>query len=674
MISQRAFFALLLQVVAVTIFVGFVLESSMASSAFFSESLRATIVESLGGTVAPVASNRDVSLNWLAVLLVGLMTSFVVNLSVACSGWIGTGGSRISLSEVFVKTVRWSWWLLAWSILWLVAFLSPLLTSLLIGFVNLAFGLFLAGWCYELLDRRKWSRTAIDEASGKSSQFRAMLFLVFGMILFTVISVGMNWCLWFNLRIPHGDSVMYEEHLWNVLHGKGFRSYLDQGLFWGEHIQFAHLFLLPVYALWPSHLLLELCETLLLASGAIPVYFITRRSSGDPKAACLMGLAYLLYFPMHFLDIAIDLKTFRPIVFGVPAMFWAILASESRRWKTMIGCFLFCLAAKEDYAIVIAPFGLWMACHEWVRSKRQNTPRDAARFWIGIATCVLATIYLLVVVKFAIPYFRGWETVHYARYFEAFGKTPTEIATNMLLNPKLLLGQLVTVGSVIYFLRLLVPLGMPLRAWSQLLVALPLFMLLCLNNLAMQPPGPYHHFHAPIVPILVWSAAVVVGADFARTGKGTMAKWIVSCSFATTLLFGFSPVSIHFWDPGHEMYWKSLYVQDDRAKAIEAILEQIPANARVASTDYVHVRLTHQERSYDYSDYPRKVANYEDRVPTDTDLIIIDRRHRYSIGVYDDISKLRELVAEPDEWELLPDETNGYFAVLKRKSSTIELK
>ncbi|MEW4488293.1 DUF2079 domain-containing protein [Thalassoglobus sp. JC818] len=674
MISQRAFFALLLQIVAVTVFVGFVLESSMASSAFFSESLREGIVESLGGTIAPVSSDRDGSLNWLAVLLVGLLTSFVVNLSVACSGWIGANGSAVSLSEVFVKTGRRSWLLLVWSVLWLIAFLSPVFTSLMIGLVNLVFGLFLAGWCYEVLDRRNWSQPPIDEASEKSQRRRAMFFLGIGMILFTVVSVGMNWCLWFNLRIPHGDSVMYEEHLWNVLHGKGFRSYLDQGLFWGEHIQFAHLFLLPVYAIWPSHLLLELCESLMLASGAVPVYLLTRKNLGDAKAACLMGIAYLLYFPMHFLDIAIDLKTFRPIVFGVPAMFWAIYASETRRWKTMVACFLVCLAAKEDYAIVIAPFGLWMACTEWLQSKRKKTERDAARIWFGITTCVLATIYLLVVVKFAIPYFRSWETVHYARYFEAFGKTPTEIVTNMVLNPRLLLGQLVTVGSVVYLLRLLVPLGIPFRAWSQLLVALPLFMLLCLNNLAMQPPGPYHHFHAPIVPILVWSAAVVVGSDFARTGKGTMAKWVVSCSFATTLLFGFSPLSIHFWDSGHEMYWKSLYVQDDRAKHLETILERIPLNARVASTDFVHARLTHQERSYDYSDYPRKVANYEDRVPTDTDLIIIDRRHRYSIGVYDDISKLRELVNEPDEWELLPDETDGYFAVLKRKSSSIQLK
>jgi uncharacterized membrane protein len=66
---------------------------------------------------------------------------------------------------------------------------------------------------------------------------------------------------------------MYEEHIWNLLHGKGFRSFLDQGrLFLGEHVQVIHLAVIPLYLLWPSHVLLELCQSACLALGAIPVF------------------------------------------------------------------------------------------------------------------------------------------------------------------------------------------------------------------------------------------------------------------------------------------------------------------------------------------------------------------------------------------------------------------
>ena len=86
---------------------------------------------------------------------------------------------------------------------------------------------------------------------------RSWLILVLLIAVSIVVFTAMNWRLWFNLRIPHGDSAMYEEHLWNLTHGKGFRSYLDQGLFLGEHIQVIHLLLLPLHVVWPSHLLLD---------------------------------------------------------------------------------------------------------------------------------------------------------------------------------------------------------------------------------------------------------------------------------------------------------------------------------------------------------------------------------------------------------------------------------
>ncbi|HUG18212.1 MAG TPA: hypothetical protein VMM56_04505, partial [Planctomycetaceae bacterium] len=119
------------------------------------------------------------------------------------------------------------------------------------------------------------------------------------------------------------------------------------------------------------------------------------------------------------------------------------------------------------------------------------------------------------------------------------------------------------------------------------------------------------------------------------------------------------------WDPHSEFYWKSLYVPGRRAELFPQVLSQIPESARVASTDFVHPRFTHYERSYDYSQYARKVSGYELRVPDDTDYIVIDTRHRYSwIHTPAEVPELRD---QPDRWELLPDNTEGYFIVLKRK-------
>ena len=221
-------------------------------------------------------------------------------------------------------------------------------------------------------------------------------------------------------------------------------------------------------------------------------------------------------------------------------------------------------------------------------------------------------------------------------------------------------------------------------------MAAPLFLLLCLNELALNPPGPFHHFHAPIVPLLLWAAAAGLGQGASsRSSKGSMSvaepasvKWLpaagpllafsLTCGIWTCVVFSQNPLSLKFWDSGKPEYWGKRYVPDERPQQFAKIASLIPPTARVASTDFVHPRYTHFERSYDYSQYPRMVNGNRPGAPDDTDYIVIDTRHPYSwIHGPEDV---RELRTEPDRWELLPDETNGYFIVLKRKTNVVEHK
>ena len=125
-----------------------------------------------------------------------------------------------------------------------------------------------------------------------------------------------------------------------------------------------------------------------------------------------------------------------------------------------------------------------------------------------------------------------------------------------------------------------------------------------------------------------------------------------------------SPFGLFFWDANASTSLWKLYAHDPRADHFPKVLAQIPPKARVASTDFVHPRFTHHERSYDYSHYRRRIAGYEDKVPDDTDFIVIDTRHPYSDLKSPD--QVRELKDHPDVWELLPDKTDGYFIVLRR--------
>ncbi|MBD3671978.1 MAG: DUF2079 domain-containing protein [Planctomycetaceae bacterium] len=656
-------------------FLATVLTDSQSAGTLMSQGLFVSLVERLGGEIESTPSGVLLAdLSFVTLLTVSAVLNGVcLVLGTVLRKCLNRAAPSISWKRAFIDLAAdGKWWLilLAWQGVSIVGLLagSEILQSLATG--TIPFWLAIA--C-GLANSRVLCSVETIRPDVKPAPSRLSLTTLIAMLLFVATFTAMNWQLYANLQTPHGDSAMYEEHLWNITHGKGFRSYLDQGLFLGEHIQVIHLLLLPIYVLWPSHLLLELSEAIALAFCAIPVFRIALRHSESRRAATLLSLAVLMYVPLHFLEISIDLKTFRPISFGVPLLLFAIDSLERKRYRMAFLLWIpLTLMAKEDFAAIFAPLGLWLVWHAWKEKQNQTDLK------VGIGLALFSIVYLIFVIKFAIPWFRSGADVHYARYFGALGNSPGDIVRSLFTQPGAVFGRLCSLRTLIYAAVLLVPLGgLSLLSPSRLLVGVPLFGVLSLMQLSEETGSaatdiliPYHHFHAPLVPILLWSAAAGLGRlkERPRWNASRGASLAVFSGLVTAVFFSLSPLGVAFWDPYSVHNWKSLYVVDERAKQIDKVLAQIPEDARVASTDFVHPRFTHYERSYDYSQYPRKVSGYELRVPDDTDYIVIDTGHRYSwIHSPDEVPELRD---EPDRWELLPDNTKGYFLILKRREET----
>jgi len=712
-----------------------VLDSEALAKTMVSGGLWQRLVGVFGGTLQavdqPGAGRLVADVPFSSVFAPLLVWSAATTLA---GGWWLARRRGCSLSEAVARwgLYGWLWWLVpgVWELTRVVAVLSG--TSGLEAFVlsvpHLVLGVCVAGWLSTLLTLAAVPAAADTHPPkrlrAKDDDGRSVSWVVWaGLAVYVLVFTTMNWQLYRGLLVPHGDSAMYEEHLWNLLHGKGFRSYLDQGLFLGEHIQVAHLLLIPLYVVWPSHLLLELCESVALALGVVPVFWLARRHTGSHRLAAALAVAYLLYFPMHFLDIAIDLKTFRPISFGVPFLLFALDELERRHWRLATVWILLTLTAKEDFALVLAPLGLWLA---WTRSNGQPEPagpacgderrqrgretrqgetasscqalrRASVRCLFGWALATSTALYLLLVVFVVLPWFRGGAQPHYAHYFGNLGGSVGEILLHCLANPLPVVQKLFSLRSTLYFLSLLLPVGLlPLLSPSRLAVGAPFFAMLCLLEISPNPQDqgqylvPYHHFHAPLIPIVFWAAAgglgnLVRGRGVVRWGRRVCQKlrkrharndrphaasprfaanlaW--TCALSLGAFFTLSPLGLSFWDPYSNWYWQKLYVPGKRAEMFERVFRLIPKNACVASTDYVHPRFTHHKRSYDYSHYLRKVSHYQPTVPDDTDYIVIDTRHPYSeIKRPEQVRELRE---HPDQWQLLPDVSDGYFIVLKR--------
>jgi len=584
----------------------------------------------------------------------------------------------------------WRWWLIpgCWELLRTAAWAlqMPGLQAFVEATVHLFFAITLAGWWSALLNLCFEDRPSVPSENPRLSRF-----VIASAAAYVVVFVWMNWQLYFGLLVPHGDSAMYEEHLWNLWHGKGFRSYLDQGLFLGEHMQFIHVFLLPLHVVWPSQLMLELCESLALASGSIGVWCIATRCGASRRSAALLSVAWLLAIPLQFLDIAIDLKTFRPTSLGVPLLLFAFDRAERGRLRSAVVLMLIAVTAKEEYALILAPFGVYLFLKARLADRGQpgaDNPASSRRSLqkFGILLAIVAAAWLVLSVKVLIPAFRQGAPVHYYQYFGTLASSPAELMERTFDDPAVVFGRLFSPRSLLYTVLLLMPVGfLSLRSPGRLAVGLPLFGILCLLDLRSRATDleqmlvPFHHFHAPLVPVIFWAAASALGRSSSPANRNSAAgermlqvadrraAFAVCSAAALGLFLSMSPAGISFWDPGHQNFWRTLYVPGPRAHHVDRVLEQVPISSRVASTDYIHTRLTHHERSYDYSVYRRAVNNYEEGVPPDTEFIVIDTRHKYS--TVRTAADVRELQRSPDQWELLPDKTDGYFIILKQRSA-----
>lgn len=659
--------------------------------------INSVLVDLLGGEISTnLAGTTEIELSWYSVY--SRLAFFIVLLCFFGRFFLSGQNPRLVEKRIalfrdltIVLGVSSLWW-----ILWLVADLGFLrVGELALGLLPLwlmstvAFSLWLVGQFFASVYQtvRSGKTSALSRTVTSKLPWLTLLFATIGWV---GISFWLNQALYQQLMIPHGDSAMYEEHLWNVWNGKGFRSYLDQGLFLGEHIQVIHLLLLPFHFLWPSHLLLELSESIALGSCSLIVFAIAKRHSGSQIAAMWMGLAWLCYFPMHFLDIAIDQKTFRPIVLALPFLFGMIYYGEQGKfWPTAV-CLLLALSAKEDVALVACPVLAVMAVV--CRSEGAGTAEPSKAWKALLGLSVATAIYLLVTVLVIIPAFRSGEHVHYARYFGSLGNTPGELIRTALQDPLAVVAQALQVQTLIYIAVFVVPLALlPMRRPWVMSAGVVTFGMLSLlqfsTDSADLPPVPYHHFHAPLLPVVFWAAICALsklGASSAESGEqsgtlkdgrfsaGEISALAFCCCLATAFTGSLSPLGATFWSETSSFGYRQLYKPSDqqrrgRAESIGAIVEQIPMSARVASTDYVHTRLTHHERSYDYSGYLRAVNNYQPGVPSDTDFIVLDLTHPYSsIRSADDVPELQQ---DESIWQLRKDLSNDYFLVLERRGS-----
>ena len=288
-----------------------------------------------------------------------------------------------------------------------------------------------------------------------------------------------------------------DQVLWNTIHGRLFQ-FTNQAIDWyGPPTRLAVHFepiILPLSLLYAFHAdprILLVFQTLVLASGALPVFLLTRYFLPEwPLLGALMAVAYLLAPAL----LGVNIFDFHPVALATPLLLYAILALTYRRYGWFILACVLAAACKEDVPLNVALLGILVV---W----KYKLPRLGTLLIIG--GILWSALAFLVIIPHFYP---GAQHNNFWYRYEQLGSSPGVAIVNIILHPWLLFTTFITLDRLYYLANLLRSTGfLPLLAPEWLIPALPTLAV----NLLSTDPNTYsgvYQYNAAIIPFIMIAA------------------------------------------------------------------------------------------------------------------------------------------------------------------------
>lgn len=369
--------------------------------------------------------------------------------------------------------------------------------------------------------------------------------------------------------------------VWNTAHGNFLQLTSLEGeqiSRLGAHFDPVLAAFTPLWWIWPSPEMLLTVQAIVVALGALPVFWLAHKHLGSERAGLGFALAYLLYPATQWLT----LNEFHPVALACPFLLFAFWYLDEDHLVPFAVFAVLAAATKEEIGLVAAGFGLWYAL-----SRRR---RLAGAAIVGLGVLVSALAVLVVV-----PRFHHGAPEFYSRY-QAVGGSAGGIVETAFTHPLRLLEQAFQGRDLRYLLHLLAPLaGLFVLSPLVLVAALPE---LGLNLLSATPTQTsiHHHYTAGLIPPLV-IAAVLGAASLARRRPGWTGAIAVG-AVAVALVSNYRLGAVPLWGavPGGEHFQRSATAVTAHDRVAEQAVALIPPRAVVSATNSLGAHLSDRRR------------------------------------------------------------------------------
>ncbi|MGD9781040.1 MAG: DUF2079 domain-containing protein [Kiritimatiellia bacterium] len=409
-------------------------------------------------------------------------------------------------------------------------------------------------------------------------------------VFFAAWLVLLTWTRHRSLQTFGCDLGIFDNVLWNTVHGRFLHSAILNRHFFGEHASPILLLLAPLYALWPDARLLLAVQAAALAWAALPLYRMAARRLG-PTAGVLVLFMYFSYLPLE----GIYLFDFHEVALAIPLLAYAVehlTRGHVRRMLLFLGLALLC---KEELALTVAAFGLALLLFPRSVGPLPATASAAPRRKLGLAMVLAGGVLFLFLTGWVVPYFRQAPFPYVDRYSHLGGTLPG-IAWTALTDPVRVLKSISEPAKLVFLRGLSAPvLYLHWLSPAAVLLSLPTLARSLLSNHGPQY-ALHFHFLGPLVPFVFYGLA---------SGLGWLLRWRwpgdalparrrparrARLQIALLLLFCFGVVRGS--RPGVLWHW----AQNDlgRRMDLEPLLRQIPPDASVCAHNHLVAQMSNR--------------------------------------------------------------------------------
>ncbi len=406
----------------------------------------------------------------------------------------------------------------------------------------------------------------------------------------------------------NGDLAIFDQAFWNTLHGAFFRSSLVPGAtgevsIFADHFDALQLGLLPLYAVFPSALLLLVVQSVMLALGALPLHWLARARFPDHRVlSTVFPVLYLLYLPLR----GANRYDYHPSALAPPLLLLVLYFMEKQRWGRMLLFLGMAGLLKENIPIAGVTIGLYV-----LLAKRRRV--------LGSFLVVVFGLWFYAGFAWIIPAFNpGGAYPHFLDYpvfadspsgiFLAPLRHPLALSMALFTPPEQKLGYLLFVFGPVAFLPFLSPV--------RLCLGLP-FLAQNLLSIAPHQTSLQTHHAAELIPFVFFSAIGGVSnllrwLDHTRVlssqwNVSRLGRALAGLLLATSLLFHGLP----------ETFYLRLYARTPQHEHLDAALRTIPTDASVSTWTKILPHVSHRRALYRFPS-----LGFNDA--PDADFVIID--------------------------------------------------